>query len=192
MQQNTTYVETTMNVDHYWNIGVNEDGHHKVVQMTKSAGDVTIATSMDNVIYSRDKTAAEVPSGSVFSLEGYLRTGAGIMQLLGIRACVIFDVDPNTQAVTINYKHNVSSVVRNATGKYTVNYASALPSNRYMVICGGIRQNSTDNGMFVGLQSANTNPNDVKSTGKCELITVRNESASLVDPLQAWAVMFGG
>lgn len=31
-QENTTYIETTENVDHFFNIAANKDGHHNVIQ----------------------------------------------------------------------------------------------------------------------------------------------------------------
>ena len=75
MQQNTTYTETTLNVDHYWNIGTNEDGRHKQVQMPKteaggSPSDITLGTGMD---------LKEAASGTV---QGYYRNSVNIYQFI--------------------------------------------------------------------------------------------------------------
>lgn len=58
-QQNTTYVETTVNTDHYFDVGANEDGHHRFVQMAKNEtggmpSDPSIATGMDGVTYLKE------------------------------------------------------------------------------------------------------------------------------------------
>ena len=50
------------------------------------------------------------------------------MQLLGIRACALFNFVDIVGAQTIKYAHNVTSVTRSATGTYTVTFSSALPS----------------------------------------------------------------
>ena len=51
-QGNTTYIETTMNNDHYWNIGANENGRHKSINMKNLASDPAAPSAgMDGVIY---------------------------------------------------------------------------------------------------------------------------------------------
>ena len=73
MQQNTTYTETTLNVDHYWNIGTEEDGHHLQVQMVKKASDLTLDTGMDGGIYLKETTGR---------VEGFYRNDEGIYQFI--------------------------------------------------------------------------------------------------------------
>lgn len=51
LNTNNNYIETTLNNDHYWNIGANEDGRHQFVNMPDNAGDATIATGMNGVLY---------------------------------------------------------------------------------------------------------------------------------------------
>ena len=79
MQQNTTYTETTLNVDHYWNIGIDEDGRHKQVQMpkTETGGtptDITLGTSMDGGMYLKETSYGRV--------EGFYRNTNGIYQFI--------------------------------------------------------------------------------------------------------------
>lgn len=50
-QQNTTYIKTTMNNDHYWDIGSNEDGRHKYVNMPTQASNPSIATGMNGIMF---------------------------------------------------------------------------------------------------------------------------------------------
>lgn len=195
LQANTTYTKTTMNVDHYWNIGINEDGHHKFVQTVATndsdktvATNPTLATGMDLVYYSRFKTASE--SVDQQDCQPFALTSAtDVMQVLGIRACVLFNVSGGT--ATIKYQHNVSSVSRTAQGKFTITYTNALPSTSYLVLGGGLRNNSNSNALVVSIQST-TSLSSTKGTGSCKILTVRAETGALTDPYQAWIMCFGG
>lgn len=73
MQQNTTYTEMTLNVDHYWNIGTDEDGHHLQVQMVKKDSDLTLDTGMDGGMYLKETTDR---------VEGFYRNDEGIYQFI--------------------------------------------------------------------------------------------------------------
>jgi hypothetical protein len=62
MQENTAYIEATMNKDHFWKIGTNEDGHHKYVQMPAytvggNPADPALAAGMSGEIYFRTVSA---------------------------------------------------------------------------------------------------------------------------------------
>ena len=77
-QQNTTYIETTLNNDHFFNIGVDEDGHHKKVSMEEysetavgAPTDPTIPTGMDGVFYLKDANGR---------IAGFYRNASGIYQ----------------------------------------------------------------------------------------------------------------
>jgi hypothetical protein len=70
---NTTYTETTLNNDHYWNIGANEDGFHKQVQAPKLAADLTLSTGMDGGIYFKEINSR---------VEGFYRNASGIYQFI--------------------------------------------------------------------------------------------------------------
>lgn len=85
-QQNTTYTENTLgnstntSKDHFWNIGVNEDGHHRAVQMMDYAdtyvgapADAALAADMDGVVYL--KTVAG-------TIQGFYQNAAGIYQFI--------------------------------------------------------------------------------------------------------------
>lgn len=77
-QQNTTYSETTLNQDHFWNIGTNEDGNHKRVSMEDYAStaigapaDSPIPTGMDGVYYLKPANGR---------IAGFYRNASGIYQ----------------------------------------------------------------------------------------------------------------
>lgn len=70
-QENTTYLETIGDVDHYFDIGSNEDGHHRQVQMVEKASDLTLDTGMDGGFYLK-QVAGRV--------EGFYRNADAIYQ----------------------------------------------------------------------------------------------------------------
>lgn len=72
-QQNTTYTKTTMNNDHYWDIGSNEDGRHKYTNMPVQASDPSIATGMDGIHYLKSDGTR---------IEGFYRNANGIYQYI--------------------------------------------------------------------------------------------------------------
>jgi hypothetical protein len=200
---NTVYTKTTLNIDHFWNIGANEDGHHKQAQMPKTVtvvapigpADVTLATGMDAALYAKQKTAAESVVQQDVNL--YFRNAntpvtlvPHIMQLLGIRACIVFYVNPLTFAVTSQYSHN-ATIVRNAVGDFTVTFTAALPSDNYLVLSGAMRRTgSAASSLLTGVQGGIVLAG-IKETGFCKVHTT-DVSQSNTDPYQAWFVFFGG
>ena len=79
-QQNTTYIKTTQNNDHFWDFGTNEDGHHRKVSMENyedtdvgAPTDPTIPTGMDGVHYLKDANGRS---------EGFYRNASGIYQYI--------------------------------------------------------------------------------------------------------------
>ena len=181
IQANTSYIEVTENIDHYWNVGADEDGHHQQVQMVKKAVEPTLDTGMDSLLYAFDNVETEM----------FLKNNTSVMQLLGIKACVVFNYAAGA-AQTVVYSYNVASVVRaGGTGRYTITYTDALPTNNYIVLGNGIRNNAdTSKGIQVSLQGS-VAVNTVKSTALCKIVT-NSQAGSVVDPLQTWVVCFGG
>lgn len=72
MNNNTAYIETKLQLDHYWDEDANKDGHHKLVEMTAEAADPPISADMDAVYY----TKATVEGRN----EGWYRNSDGIYQ----------------------------------------------------------------------------------------------------------------
>lgn len=184
---NTAYVETTLNLDHFWNIDGTKDGHHQFVQTeaTNTADssletNASLAAAMNLVYFSRFKTATESVTQQDVQPYASNKDNTGVMQLLGIRACVLFSIDGSTGVATILYKHNVSSIT--GTTPYTVVFDHQLPSKDYMVLAGGI---GDANGlpMYAGA----VRPLSSKTVSSC-LISY----SSKAQPWQMWAVMFGG
>lgn len=53
-QQNTTYIKTTMQEDHYWDEDGTKDGRHKKVEMDTQSADPGLTGSMTGVLYLKD------------------------------------------------------------------------------------------------------------------------------------------
>lgn len=190
--QNTAYIETNMNKDHYWKIGVDEDGHHQFMQTVATNDDdssletnPSLDTGMDLVYFSRFKTATESVTQQDTQPYASNVDTTGIMQLLGMRACALFNVVGGV--VTVVYKHNVTSVTRTSGGAFTVAFDHDLPSADYLVLGGGIDP-SGNSGINVSVPSPVSN----KAVGSCKIIALHIGSGVPTDALQAWVIMFGG
>lgn len=73
-QGNTTYIETKMKLDHFWNEDADKDGHHDLLHMAKQASDPTIATNLDGTVYLKDTVEGRT--------EGFYKNGSGIYQFI--------------------------------------------------------------------------------------------------------------
>lgn len=197
-----TYIANEMKADHFWdNANDNLDGHHQFVQMPKleDAGnpdDPTIATDMDGVYYLKDKTATEAPELQIaepfyFNNDG---TNDQILQL-GVRAMVTFRVSGS--AIVQNsgndwdYQHNVSAVVRNSEGLFTITFATALPTNRYIVVATPEATSTSSSG---GMRITNIH-NGGKLTTSVQVRVQRVTSSSSVtvaDPSSLSIIVLGG
>ena len=199
IQANTTYTETEMNKDHFWNIGGDEDGRHKFAQMPKyTDGAVatptspTIAAGMDLAYFARLKTAAEATAQQ--DVQPYIRNASAIMQVLGIRACGVFNVAGGVS--TTVYAHNCS-VTRTGTGRFTATFTSALPSVNYIFLGGGVAGTTTTNDIVTCEVEASTALNSVKTVNLVKFRTILLTGGSAptrtsYDPLQGYFVVFGG
>jgi len=198
-QQNTAYTETTMNNDHYWNIGVDENGHHKWVQTVATndankslATNATLATGMDLVYFSRFKTPTEATTTGAqnsqpfaVSQDAAVIPNVSILQLLGIRAMAVFN-----NVGTISYAFNIASVSNTATGKYTATYTNALPTNTYAVLGGGMQSSASGRPCFFSVRGAASITTSLSTT--LVKFDFWNDASTLVAPSQGWFICFGG
>lgn len=198
MLENTAYTKAKLGLDHYWSSGDDtKDGYHKYAQMTKNGGDTpvdpTLAGAMDSVYYAKKKTAAE--SVAQQDVQPFFLTAAtAVMQILGIRAMALFDVDPTTKAITIQYSHNVTSVTRTAASLYTITFTNALPSANYLAMGSGMGGSAiASSPCYFSVQSAVALATS-KTTALCKIRLVSSSAGTpaSTDPLQGWVIMFGG
>jgi len=202
-QQNTTYIEVTMGNsivgtntnttrDHFWNVGSNEDGRHRFMQSPAfTVGglpvDPVLGAGMDSVFYSKLKLAAE--STSQQDVQPFFRNASAIMQVLGIRACAVFDVSGGV--VTMRYSHN-GTVTRDAQGKFRLTFVTALPSRNYLILGSGVRDTSSSSDVVIFAPRGAETVTDSKSTTRCLFNFVSDTAGNLLDPLQGCVVVFGG
>ena len=210
--QNTSYTETTLNNDHFWNFGTDEDGHHRFMQtVATNDADKTLqtntqlSTGMDLVYFSRYKTAIE--SVTQQDCQPYAKNIAGanplylngVMQLLGIRAMVLFTVAAGVP--TIRYKHNVKPITgvpatdgveRQSAGRFAIRFETALPSDDYLVL-GGAQKNAAFAAFEPINSSVSSGPGigNAKSTTELFYLTFV-PNGILTDPFECWIICFGG
>ena len=75
---------------------------------------------------------ADVVQGSTANTPPQFNDGNGVQVGTLCRAWVRFN---GVTTATINASFNVSSVTRNGTGDYTINFTNALPDANYAVAC---------------------------------------------------------
>jgi hypothetical protein len=199
---NTTYIKTTMNVDHYWDNSGDNDGHHQWVQMPMqgtagSPTDAALATGMDGALYAKAKATTEAVDNQDVQPFYINNKAVGVpgvtqvMQLLGIRAMGVFDRKTSNGAVTLQYSHNCT-VSRSATGVYTATFTTALPSDNYLALGGCVRSASSASSVGIFTMSGGTSL-ALKTVSSFQFRTFEySGSPSAIDPLQTWFVVFGG
>jgi hypothetical protein len=79
--------------------------------------------------------STKIGSAGITFPDSTVQTTANIM----VKAWVNFDGTPTTPSIRASY--NVSSVTKNSTGNYTINFTNALSDANYSVVISG--QNST-------------------------------------------------
>jgi hypothetical protein len=208
-QQNTAYIETTLNNDHYWNISADEDGHHKFVQTvgtndadTTLPTNCALAANLDLVYYSRYKTATEAPIAAQQTAQPYIKNAGadatpwllGVMQLLGMQACGCFSVAGG--ALTTIYTHNCT-LTRDALGRFHADFITAIPTVNYFFLGGAMPNNADTNAVMSCAIESDVVLTNNKTANLVKFRTVLTTGSttinrSLADPQQAWFFIFGG
>jgi hypothetical protein len=114
--------------------------------------------------------------------EGF--NAGGSAPVYACRAWVNFD--GGTSPATIRASGNVSSVTRSATGRFTINFATAMPDENYSIV--GSLQRDTDSNqplIFAVQGGSSYNP----TTTSCPVITP-NDNSNLQNPRAAFVAVF--
>jgi len=90
--------------------------------------------------------------------------------------------------ISINSQYNISSVTRNSTGDYTLNFANALTDSNYAV-AGSIVNNNASDGWCVKSSGTSSAPT-LKTTTQLEVIS-SSTSGTLVDDISFSIIIFG-
>jgi hypothetical protein len=139
-------------------------------------GSVTTAKIADGSV-----TTAKIADGSVTApkLNG---AQSGSAPVFGVRAWVNFN---GTGTVAVRASGNLSSIVDNGLGDYTINFATALPDANYAVVA-TLSGDSTNNG-FVQKVRIDTSP---QTTNSCR-ISCLNLIPALFDSTQVSVIFVG-
>jgi len=197
---NTTFIKTAMDMDHYWNDPTDLSGRHRFVKSPKheTAGIATdptspLGTDIDGVLYLKEKLAAEsIANQAVVPFFKDAAATPAILELLGIRAMAVFKGDG-----TALYTHNIDptagvGIDRTVIGRYTITFKTELPSNNYAVLGGCIINSANENNLGV-LNVAGSTTTSTKNTTTLKIQTKSYAgSPEFRDSTQAWFVCFGG
>lgn len=145
-QTNMSRLQTLLGADHQFNLSAAaNDGYHNLVHLTQQAPSGALAATGRLYVKS---------SGGAISL--FYMDDAGVEYQLTpsspIRAIVNFNGTGSTGSKTIRSQFNVSSVVKTATGAYTITFTNPMPDNKYIVSATGMRNSAGDvsNGYVAG------------------------------------------
>lgn len=133
-QTNMARLQTIISADHQFNLAATaNDGYHNLIHMTLQAPSGALAST--------GRSYVKNSAGRVH--EFYMdNTGAEyqITPTMPIRAAVNFTVGAGPGfAITINSQYNVSGVVRDSVGAYTVSFTTAMPNVNYIPQINGMR-----------------------------------------------------
>lgn len=132
-QVNMFRLQTLLGADHQFNAApAANDGYHKLIRMTQQAPSGPLAS-----------TGRSYVKSSAGRIHQFYMDDTGqeyqITPTLPIRASVNFD---GRNTTNIRSSYNVSTVIRNSDGDYTVNFINPMPDNNYIVHALGMREQS--------------------------------------------------
>jgi len=135
-------------------------------------------------------TVSPSTSGNVLTSDGTSWTSAANSG--AAKAWVNFD---GVTTTTINSSFNVSSVTRNSTGDYTVNFTNAMANANYAVVTMAANSNFAQGNTASikygdGLQNGGTSPS-LKSTTQVEFVVGIGNSTTFYDSYGISFVVFG-
>lgn len=138
MQENTSYIETTMGNsivgtnttstrDHFWNVGSDEDGRHRFIQSPDftvggNPADPVIGTGMDGVMYLRQDSALSA------RIQGFYRNAQGIYEFIP-------SFESGTTGVITGSYTNVVAVPANTYGEIMMYTTTESSSDRQYSSC---------------------------------------------------------
>ena len=147
----------------------------------------------------KDAFSALDSSASNGPTSGTAVTKSTTLPLFGCRAWVNFDGTSTTSissedCCAIRASGNVSKVVRNGTGDYTITFTTAMPDANYCISGNCQRNRSIGSGTYTGITTmplGSSNYGDAFSTSSIRIQTIFNSGNLLnVDPLAVNVVIF--
>lgn len=178
-QSNMSRLQTLLGADHQFNLtAAADDGYHNVVHMTQQAPSGALAATGRVYV----KTA-----GGTVNLFYMDDTGREYQITPGILAAVNFNGTGAVGAQTLRSALNVTSVMKTATGAYTVNFTTAMANNNYIVQLTGMRTQPGD--VTNGLVAGNATYGNSVTTGLLR-IEFSSSTATLQDVLMGNLIVY--
>lgn len=148
---NFTRLQTIINADHMFNdsAATNDGIHRQVTMLTRDApGALPVG---NGILYTKLVTGVS----QLYFYNGTTDMAITPALTLGatIKACVNFN---GTGAVSIRSQFNVASVVKTATGAYTINFATPLTDSNYIVLLCGMRAEADSKPVYGYVDSSPT------------------------------------
>lgn len=177
-QTNMSRLQILLGADHQFNLtAAADDGYHNIIHMTQQAPSGALAAT--------GRGYAKSSAGRIH--EFYMDdTGAEyqITPTMPIRAAVNFN---GISGAVIRSQYNVASVTRIATGRYQINFTTAMPDTNYIVQFTGMR-NSSGNLATTCIEGNSTYTNSVATT--FVIVNAFNNAGSLQDLIMCNVTIF--
>jgi hypothetical protein len=206
--QNTNYIKTELNKDHYWDFGADEDGYHRWMNTvgtndadTTLTTNCPLATNLDLVFFSRYKTPTEATVAAQQTTQPYFKNVggdvgpwlAGVAQLLGMQACGWCRIVGG--AITDKYMHNCT-LTYGGVGRLTATFITALPTNNYLFFGGGVPV-SVDTNDVMTCDCTPTAADKTTALVRFKTFLIHgagggNPTRELLDAKEVWFIVFGG
>ncbi len=134
--------------------------------------------------YTELSTALAGKANTIVANDSQIKTAlnaSGSAPIYACRALVNFN---GTGTVAIRASGNVSSITDNGTGDYTVNFVTAMPDEKYSVICNGALDVS-DGGGYMHEALSSSSAYKLKTTNAVRIEAWNNNVDGLVDVFSA-------
>lgn len=130
LNQNTTYIENTMRIDHFWaNANSSKDGHHNFAEMPSQTSDVT-PSDLDGVYYVKNHQI----NGSAAEPLPFFGNASSLFGMIPlIRTAGYFDGTGGNGIKTPIWSYNLTTINKNSDGNYTITFPAVTDIN-YMVL----------------------------------------------------------
>jgi hypothetical protein len=152
----------------------------RVLDLPDAAGDFVLNTATQTLT-NKTLTSPTLTTPNIDSAQ--VATVSGTAPIFMCRAWCNFDGTTATPS-TIRGSGNVSSVTRNGSGDYTVNFTTAMPDANY-VFCGAAGSNTADGRALVSQGTAQTS-----AAGSCRIATSNSSNAVLGDYARVYIAIF--
>jgi hypothetical protein len=176
IRNNFAFIQTDAQVEHSFNgNSIQAEGTHLKASMGNIALSPALPSGTNGTYF--------VSGGKAYFYDG--TTNFLLSSTFPVNAAVNFN---GISGAVIRSSFNVASVVRNSTGKYTINFTTPLATNNYVVFGMGMR-NGSNQVANVDIQSDPTYGNSMSTN--FVIINTFSESGAYQDVLMCSVIVMG-